>query len=429
VVSAEFGIEENSTIIAGKPAHKLVYTDKRNGLDVMQLWTINEGKAYNITYAAVPKEYEDYYLHDIKQMVDTFEILPFSGRSSQDISDTNLSIYEGNEIRLKYPLDWDEHEKHNAESTTIVFRSPFDDKREPSYREVSLTMAIDVDSVHDAGTDYRVLYSRIPHNTWTGNWSRQLQETSAYDKIKVLEEYVIRSKLSEPEESYIDFSFDLDKVNSPSQYKMAFYITDYFVKDHVLCRLIDTTNWVIIPPPDFSMSVSPSSVLLRPGEEKNLELQIKGSTNLQSEASLSHSNKNSTKDLQINFIPDKMSIPPSGTGSVSLHLEANHSAKPRPYTIPIVANISFPTSITSRGGETFSNNRSVNIIETTNLTSAVLPPFTDAEKLNNFTKIWITPIQGIWTFLAGVGAVIAPFIITLYRRRKKEKTTNQTNEG
>ena len=112
---------------------------------------------------------------------------------------------------------------------------------------------------------------------------------------------MIRSKLSEPEESYIDFSFDLDKVNSPSQYKMAFYITDYFVKDHVLCRLIDTTNWVIIPPPDFSMSVSPSSVLLRPGEEKNLELQIKGSTDLQSEASLSHSNKNSTKDLPGGF--------------------------------------------------------------------------------------------------------------------------------
>ena len=151
MVSAKSGIVENSTIIAGEPAHKLVYTDKRNGLNVMQLWAINGSKAYNITYATVPKEYEDYYLHNIKQMIDTFEIVPFSGRPHSNFSNAGLSIYEGNGIRLKYPLDWDKQEKQKAESTTIVFRSQFDDKREPSYREVAFTMAIDVDSVHDAG--------------------------------------------------------------------------------------------------------------------------------------------------------------------------------------------------------------------------------------------------------------------------------------
>ncbi|MGA7691836.1 MAG: hypothetical protein WCA61_05975 [Nitrososphaeraceae archaeon] len=36
----------------------------------------------------------------------------------------------------------------------------------------------------------------------------------------------------------------------------------------------------------------------------------------------------------------------------------------------------------------------------------MVTPFTDAEKLNGFTQSWITPIQGIWIFLAGVGAVI-----------------------
>jgi hypothetical protein len=93
-------------------------------------------------------------------------------------------------------------------------------------------MAIDVDSVHDAGTDYRVIYSRIPHNSWTGNWSGQLQEISVYDKIKVLEEHNNYPNFTDKEEPYILFSFDLNKINSPQQYKAVLYITVYFVKDH-----------------------------------------------------------------------------------------------------------------------------------------------------------------------------------------------------
>jgi hypothetical protein len=72
----------------------------------------------------------------------------------------------------------------------------------------------------------------------------------------------------------------------------------------------------------------------------------------------------------------------------------------------------------------------VNIIESSNLTLTVLPPYTDAEKLSNFTNTWITPIQGIWTFLAGVGAVIAPLIINLYRKKQnKKKKQNDKNKN
>jgi hypothetical protein len=35
----------------------------------------------------------------------------------------------------------------------------------------------------------------------------------------------------------------------------------------------------------------------------------------------------------------------------------------------------------------------------------MLPPYTTPELLTNFTETWITPISGIWTFIAGVGTV------------------------
>jgi hypothetical protein len=92
----------------------------------------------------------------------------------------------------------------------------------------------------------------------------------------------------------------------------------------------------------------------------------------------------------------------------------------------VIANISFPTSITNRGGETFSNNRSVSIVESSNLTLTVLPPYTTQEHLTNFTNAWITPVSGIWTFLAGVGAVVAPVIIALYRKKRKRNSVDST---
>jgi uncharacterized membrane protein len=59
------------------------------------------------------------------------------------------------------------------------------------------------------------------------------------------------------------------------------------VINHRLCRLIDATNWVIIPPPDFDISIKPdSSIALRPNEERTVQLQIKGNSDLQSEAVL-----------------------------------------------------------------------------------------------------------------------------------------------
>src|SRR5215212_3336876 len=72
-----------------------------------------------------------------------------------------------------------------------------------------------------------------------------------------------------------------------------------------------------------------------------------------------------------------------------LLLKANATAEPRTHTFPITANISFPTSIKNRGGETFNNNKSVSIVESSNLTLTVLPPYTTPELLTNFTETWI----------------------------------------
>jgi hypothetical protein len=430
--SYETEIQENATTLSGNQAYRVVYNDRigENGVKVMQTWTVKGNKAYDIIYTALPMKYEE-YLPKIERLIDTFEVeSPTINSSVKDQSNVTGDFlkYESSGVKISYPFDWDKEESKNNGVTTIVFRSPFEDtelERLP-WHEITFTMAIDIDSVHDAGTDYRVIYSRIPDNLWTGNWTRQVREISAYDKTRILEEYNRTNFYDKRDSSHIMFSFDLDEANSPKQYKAVFYATDYFVKDHLFCTLTDTTNWVIIPPPDFSMSVEPSSVLLRPGEEKNVKLEINGNTDLESEAVIIPQNSY-TDDIEVSVSPNKTSISPSASGSSTLHLKVLDGAEAKPYTFPVVANISFPTSITNRGGETFSNNRSVSIAESSNLTLTVLPPYTTQEQLSNFTNTWITPVSGIWTFLAGVGAVVAPLIIALYRKKRKRITNNTDN--
>ena len=177
-----------------------------------------------------------------------------------------------------------------------------------------------------------------------------------------------------------------------------------------------------MPPPDFTISTTPTSITLRPGEQKDIKLTIKSNTHLQSKAFL-----RANPDLNINrnnvslaFNPTEMSIPAASIASSTLHVNASDNSKPLSDSFPITARISFPNTIINRGGEAFSNQKSVSLDQTSNMTLTVLPNYSPQEYLSNVVSTWISPITGIWTFLAGVGAVIAPLIIRLYQKKQKE---------
>jgi hypothetical protein len=435
----------NSTTIAGNRAFRLVYSAKNDeGFDLknMTLWTINRNKIYDITYSALRANYSD-NLPIIQKMINSIDFVGSNTNSSKqqpnNHSSDDVSEFRGLGIRMNYPLYWEKKEviSYEPNSRTVIFRSPFEDELSdsPSWHETTFTMALALDSAQHAGvTDYRVIFSRNPINNSSNSssssshtlnsawaWTRNVTEVSAYDKSRVLEvekNYGFYDK----NKPYILFSFDLQKINFPQQYRVVFYTTDYFVLKHRFCRLIDTTNWVIIPPPEFTISTSPASVVLRPGDEKAIELMIKGNTQLPSEAFVTDlKNNNYNKDIRLNFVPNKVSIlPPSHVGTSSINVKALDNSAATSYTLPIIANISFPTKITNRGGEVFSNSKSIHVAQASNLTLTILPSYTMGERLSNFINTWVTPITGVWTFLAGVGTVIAPLIISLYRKRQKK---------
>lgn len=69
-------LNSSSTMLAGLPAHMILYTftnEDQTPLQNLQAWTIKDGIAYVITYGGVPEEFED-SLPALQSVVDSFTL-------------------------------------------------------------------------------------------------------------------------------------------------------------------------------------------------------------------------------------------------------------------------------------------------------------------------------------------------------------------
>jgi hypothetical protein len=317
-------------------------------------------------------------------------------------------------------------------NATIWLSSPFEEptsKREPFFHTGrTYAWSIDINSAYDTrqGIDYKVI---INWDILNHRWIRNVQEwssTPGEDKIFGSGEFMIVDQQNnytaffDKGKNYVDLSLNLSEISSPDQYSMSFYVLDSFRTKVGFCTLVDITDLVHIPPPEFMMLAKPSSVELRQGEEKNIELQIKSTGKLESNVVLFTNQIDD--DIETNFIPNQTSVPPAGMATSRLHVKVLENASIGPHTLPVIANISFPTILANRfSSEVFNNPTSISIFDYSNFTITVLSPLTFGEELNNFTNTYIAPISGIWTFFAAVAAVIVPLSIRIYSKRKNKK--------
>ena len=187
--------------------------------------------------------------------------------------------------------------------------------------------------------------------------------------------------------------------------------------------LIDTSNWALIPPPQFNITTSPNSVELRPGEDgKNIELQIKSDSIEPSQASFLLTNQ--TKGITATWLgPNKTSIPRSGEATTHLSVKALDTAAPGQYTLPIDAKMSFASRAQNEySGQTINNTMPTNITANSHLTVVVQPKLDYFLKLLNNLTAYISPLNSIWTFLVAVGVVIIPFILCMFNRNQNKKS-------
>jgi hypothetical protein len=279
---------------------------------------------------------------------------------------------------------------------------------------------IHVDSAYDTGQTYQV---EVDWNNTSHIWRRMVTESAPNGlqaDNRVLEQKNNYNLFFVPGQNYIDLNLNLSLLSYPSQYSIVAYALELYHEDSIFCKLIDVTDIVHIPPPDFSISISPHSIPLLPGENKTAELLVRSNTNLQS--NISFSTEQNPK-VKLTFEPKKLYVPPFETSSSTIHLKALDNATANPYISLIAkANISFPITITNwLTGDILTNAGTAPIIKEANFTASLRPQPDLPQQLNNVWSTWGPPISGIvgltTVILGGVGGWLLKYFHG--KRRKK----------
>lgn len=248
--------------------------------------------------------------------------------------------------------------KENFEKTTPL----------PLWKKMKFTVAIDINSLFNQGTDYRIELVNERINSTIQKWVEIIYEISANGEKKEISKKLF-DEFPFINKNFIEFSIDLNKISNPKDYKILFYVTDIYVKNGKLCRMVDSTNWILSPPPNFNLLISDNPINTNPGEENDIFVTIEGNTALQAEAELFVNRTDPS--ITISFpISNKTIISPLTNGSSVLHLNVSDSyfKTLKRLIFPIIANISFAPTITNKGGDTFYNNKTTFLSETADLT-------------------------------------------------------------
>ena len=308
-----------------------------------------------------------------------------------------------------------------------------DDEFQPLWKNVTFVVVMDVKSTFNEGIDYRIEFSGNQINRSQYEWRQDLYElsldgTAKKKSTKVYDKFPSQNK-------YLDFSIDLLDVSNPQNYNILSYVVDSYVKAGQYCRMVDSTNWIMIPPPDFSANISPSSIELRPGDNDNPQIFIRGNPGVSETVVRLDTNFEDKRYALLNIRPNSSTITPFGNNTSILNIEIPDNltkeqiGESKHLFIPINANISFPAAITNREGNTFSNNNSIGLTETANLTVTILPPLELADHIQlgmeNATKI-LRPAGELWAILIPIGGVVVSVIVYILKRRKEGTSKQNT---
>ena len=125
------------------------------------------------------------------------------------------------------------------------------------------------------------------------------------------------------ERNYVSLNLDLNSVNFPDKYQIAFYIMDTYDNGYFSCELIDTTESSIIPDPHFNIENIPT-IFLKQGEKKNFDLMVKSNAAIDSEVSINPDyNFLKNKKIQINAYPNDLLIPANGLGHFKIEIKSS----------------------------------------------------------------------------------------------------------
>ena len=266
------------------------------------------------------------------------------------------------------------------------------------------------------GVDYQ---KEIQWNNKTKNWNKLFVEYSSPIHFRTIE--LRRNNTILDNQNYISMSLDLNSITSPSKYRVMFYAIVIYNNSSKI--VLDLTNWIDIPPPEFTISTLPDPVVLRQGEQKDIGIQLKSSSGITTTAVGFTPAENYSK-IKVEFNPDRVNGSSLGGAGVPapFRIVVPVDAQVGQYTIPMLVNIStgsvFPSKFINLPNFNLSVPTQGYVSTKTNLTISVLAPPNIGEQIKDFWTVYGTTIS---ILIAGFAGAFSTYLFDHLKQRKKVK--------
>jgi hypothetical protein len=136
------------------------------------------------------------------------------------------------------------------------------------------------------------------------------------------------------------FSINLREINFPNQYLIVFINELNYVKNGLLCELIQKTNEASSPPIRFSILPSLNSSTIGPGQTKTIEVKVVSLSHVPLTVNLS--TVSNLPYMNSSFDPHLLKIAPTGRATSQLTIKSNWEGLWKPsitQTLPIIAKV------------------------------------------------------------------------------------------
>lgn len=269
-----------------------------------------------------------------------------------------------------------------------------------------------IDSDSNSKTGWQGIEYQVEVNGDKGVWSRTVQEWSPTGETRILSNISNYDNFSRPDKRYAVLDVDLEKyLLSPHRYKVLFYAEE---RRGSPIPIFDFSNWITVPPPNFTVSISPNPVVIRQGENGFANLLINSTNGGEPQVNLRSVSNGSIK---VNFDPPRLYIQPYGIAASRLFIKPNIN-KTGEYPIQVILDSTFipegfengkPVLINMPQTSHFSfglpdlSKAVQNTVEQSNLIVKLENPLLLTEKLKNWISDWFNPFS----------AVITPIVSTI----------------
>jgi hypothetical protein len=334
-----------------------------------------------------------------------------------------------------FPTDIDGNPSMKLARTSTTISGSVSPSSVPILDAMTYGVLVDVDSNPKTGLLGIDFMLAVVWNNQTQTWNRIFAEFDSVGQVKVISivkdnNQTIKVNNKVP---YITLPLDLDQIGSPSNYRVMYFgVVGYNATD----MAFDTSAWIDIPPPEYTVLTSPDPIVIRQGDQSIVGLQLGipsaggGEERLVSGLmSLMPLDYNSTIAInRINTVGSNNRELHISGGPQTFIVKVSENAPIGKYTIPVLANITtgslFPTRLLNIHGFDIPVPASGSMVRVTSMTVSVTEPLSAGEQ---FKAFWSTYGSIISLVLAGFGGAITPSLIESIRNRAKERSVQGTD--